>query len=357
MNYIAVRVDCSDEPSSRWYNGCGINRDVFLLTSESDIFVPQYGMKIVTKKEEASWKVAVELQIVDQSSGEKDADIHVYIKDAEGQIVAKAKRGISEVTDGRISFEISLDTVNLWSTEDPQLYTCESVIETEGERDVSVDQFGFRTIEFVANKGMYLNGVHTKLKGMCLHHDAGCLGAAAWEEVWKKRLLMLKEMGCNAIRTTSNPYPSMILKLFDVHTSEELLRLQEIFIKGRPDPVRDEAHLNFEINKERPTGPFSEKVIGRWKAGEYQYEFQENGSLVRYVGKFQETIGYWWYDFPVDCFETPDYAGTGEVWYITGEKNKMEFTDQSCTCLKLDNTNGAMAAAWKKEEELLFTRI
>ena len=78
---------------------------------------------------------------------------------------------------------------------------------------------------------------------------------------------------------------------------------------------------------------------------------------MRYVGKFQETIGYWWYDFPVDCFETPDYAGTGEVWYITGEKNKMEFTDQSCTCLKLDNTNGAMAAAWKKEEELLFTRI
>ena len=89
------------------------------------------------------------------------------------------------------------------------------MIETEGERDVSVDQFGFRTIEFVANKGMYLNGVHTKLKGMCLHHDAGCLGAAAWEEVWKKRLLMLKEMGCNAIRTTSNPYPSMILKLCD----------------------------------------------------------------------------------------------------------------------------------------------
>ncbi len=847
LNYIAVRVDCSDDPSSRWYNGCGINRNVYLLSSESDLFIPQYGMKIITEKQSLEWKVTVAIQLVNKFPVNRDARISVYIKEGK-TIVAQKEQSIRQDEAGEIKFEFSLEKVKLWSPDTPELYTCVGVIETEDARDISTDTFGFRTVEFLSEKGMYLNGVHTKLKGVCVHHDAGCLGAAAWEEVWRKRLLMLKEMGCNAIRTSHNPFPSNFLylcdelgllvmdecfdgwdvpkaphdygclwnehykedlidfvnrdknhpcvfiwsignevlkmkpemtkelidivhsvdqtryvtcgvndvtavsdanrailevagyndgggacflydydherrpeqlmiateaphtlqtrgfyrtltwwrdknqprmeipnlterevftdqklqysssydncgvrtcardsweiaekrlylcgefrwtgfdylgevssgefpmrmgnygvidmanfpkdhfylyqsmwsdkpmvhmlphwthryvvegtnipvwvytncksaelfingkslgrkekgtkknlewlvpyekgivevqafteegtvlsermetaceprqlfckmeklseyicfmrvevrdengvfvpygdsptaiktvncllmgsdngcpdditylkskerrtfnglclyvigidkareekakvivggllgnryfdetcnvsiqveayllsgrktdckvkicytldgsvpkfngteyqrelclrettcvkaKVFDCDTCEEVLNLQEVFIKGRPNPVCDESHLNFEVNIDRPSGPFSDKLIGKWKADEYLYEFCKDGKLIRYVGKFEECVGYWWYDFPVDCFETPDYAGTGEVWFMTGEKNIIKLEDQTCSRLKMDNANGAISAAWKKVTEVLFMRI
>ncbi len=847
LNYIAVRVDCSDEPSSRWYNGCGINRDVFLLTSESDIYIPQYGMNIITKKKDLEWQIHTDIEIIDQSEMNNSAELTVYIK-KDNQIIDKKSCPISEAKEGKIAVDFWISNPQLWSVETPELYVCEAVIDTQEGKDVFIERFGFRTIEFISNEGFFLNGKNMKLKGMCLHHDLGSLGAAAWEEVWKKRILMLKEMGCNAIRTTSNPYPSIILnlcdelgmlvmdecfdgwdvpkahhdygylweenykkdltdfinrdknhpcifiwsignevlnmrpdltqelmnivrsvdstrkitcgvndvteasdknrgildvagyndgggacflydadhekrpdqlmiateaphtlqtrgfyrtltwwrdknlprieipnltdeevftdqklyysssydncgvrtcardsweiaenrsylcgefrwsgfdylgevfvgdfpmrmgnfgiidtanfpkdhyylyqsmwtekpmvhilphwthrylnektiipvwvytncenvelflngrslgkktkgskknlewmvpyekgiievkavasdgsivservetsgepkqlvyrfeklsdrmsfitaqvrdqkavlvpygdsptaiktincildgsdngcpddvthlksnkrrtfngmclyiirfekdkrdeakiilggilgsryfdkechvnlqvdaylasgqiieedykicyttdgttpkidseeyvdqlcfeettcmkvKVFDRDTSEELLTLQEIFIKGRPDPVVDEAHLNFEINKDKPTGPFSDKLVGLWKASEYQYEFCKEGTLMRHVGKYKEKVGYWWYDFPVDCFETPDYAGVGEIWFLTGEKNKIEFSDQSCKKLEMNNDNGAISAVWKQENVVEFYPI
>ncbi len=855
LNVIMVRVDCSDEPSSRWYNGCGIHRDVYLLTTTIGTYIPQYGMQIITNKHGSTWQVQAHIKIIVPLVAPKNPSKIVVSIQKDHEVITEASCMIDEgtvdiqassrqLTHAR-TLTLSVGNPKLWSPDSPELYTCKAVIHTEEGKDIHTEQFGFRKIQFIPQQGLFINEKPVKLKGMCLHHDAGSLGAATWKEVWEKRLLMLKEMGCNAIRTTSNPYPSVMLslcdelgilvmdecfdgwdipkahhdygylweknykkdladfierdknhpsifiwsignevlkmkteltkelmnvaksidptrsitcgvndvtetsdsnrsvldvagyndgggacflydndhakrpkqlmiateaphtlqtrgfyrtltwwrdknqprieipnltkeelftdqklyysssydncgvrtcardsweiaeqrpflcgefrwsafdylgevfvgdfpmrmgnfgiidtanfpkdhyylyqsmwtqkpmlhilphwthrylasgtaipvwvytncqdvelflngeslrkqtkgkkkhlswmvpynkgilearattqdgtvlckqvatagepakllvsfealgdrmnfvtaeiqdtkgvmvpyadsptaihttncvlmgsdngcpddvthlqspirrgfnglcryivrfdeatkdmakiilggilgnryfdttchvtiqvgsytawgtqtqsnvricytidgttpkpqssqytnplcfttttclkvKVFDADTHKTLLTLQEVFIKGRPEPVRDEAHVNFELNKDKPAGPFSDKLVGHWQADGYTYTFCKDGTLLRYVGTLQEKIGYWWYDFPTDCFETPDYAGTGEIWFITGEKNPIAFDSQTCTKLVMDNANGAISAAWKQDMVLEF---
>ncbi|HNW55362.1 MAG TPA: glycoside hydrolase family 2 TIM barrel-domain containing protein, partial [Bacteroidales bacterium] len=103
-----------------------------------------------------------------------------------------------------------------WSLEQPNLYTLRTIIKQDGKIiDQNEQQIGLRALTFDANKGFALNGVWTKVKGVCIHHDAGCLGAAVPREVWKRRLINLKAMGCNAIRLSHNPQAPEVYELCD----------------------------------------------------------------------------------------------------------------------------------------------
>ncbi len=217
-NEVVVVVDHSRYADSRWYTGSGIYRNVWLITSNK-LHVAQWGIYAYTKT--SSEKKAVVHVTVDlQNETTKDAKLQVIsnLKNTEGKIVGKAKSAVSVKANaqGKAEFDIAVSKPNLWSIDNPYLYTIETQVVANGKVvDEVVTTTGIRTIAFDPNKGLSLNGKNIKLKGVCLHHDAGVLGAAVPREVWADRLATLKQIGCNAIRMSHNPQAPALYELCD----------------------------------------------------------------------------------------------------------------------------------------------
>jgi len=217
-NVIAVRVDNSEQPNSRWYSGCGIYRNVWLTVVEP-VHIDQWGTyvttPIVSNKQAA---VNVVTQIKNDSKSQTSIELRSQIFDNKGILIKE----VSSTTDvsGEKSREVkqSIEFANpkLWSIETPYLYKLVSQICVDKK---VVDQyetpFGIRNFSFDANKGFILNGIQTKIKGVCMHHDLGCLGAAVNKRAIQRQLEILKEMGCNGIRCSHNPPAPELLDLCD----------------------------------------------------------------------------------------------------------------------------------------------
>lgn len=217
-NVIAVRVDHSKFADSRWYTGSGIYRNVFLIIT-SNIHVRQYGTFITTPKVSSSEaEVFVKTIIVNDSSESKKIILRNKIKDSAGNIIKVIESTvlIESSEEKEVPQCMTIKTPSLWSVDNPYMYNALTEIVLN---DKVIDQystpFGIRYFEFDANKGFSLNGVNMKIKGVCVHHDAGCLGAAVPAKVWIRRLEILKEMGCNAIRMSHNPPDPVLLDLCD----------------------------------------------------------------------------------------------------------------------------------------------
>lgn len=210
-NLIAIRVDCSEEPSSRWYNGCGMTRPVWLYMGERQS-IPPHGIQIVCEDiTKQACSVHINVQIDSFYESFLDTQLKLRIIDSKGQEEAVST---IQAKDNNHAV-LSVENPRFWDIDNPVQYTCEASVIYDGKVDTMYQKFGVRTVEFIPNKGFFLNGKWMKLKGVCNHHDAGCLGAAVPEAVWKKRLLMLKEMGCNAIRTSHNPFVPFFYDLCD----------------------------------------------------------------------------------------------------------------------------------------------
>lgn len=226
LNLLVVKVDCSDEPSSRWFNGAGMNRNVWLLEGEHQ-YIPYNGSYIYTEQvDENTYDVHTEVTIINQEK-EKTGQLCVTMKHLDGTAITKKIKSI-QIKEGKNQEKISLvlEDAKLWSFETPNLYVCEMTITTDQGIDCLRQQFGVRTIAFKSNEGFFLNGIHTLLKGVCLHHDGGCVGSAVPKGLWKKRILMLKEMGCNAIRTSHNPFNP---EFYDICDEVGMLVMDEAF--------------------------------------------------------------------------------------------------------------------------------
>jgi beta-galactosidase len=217
-NLIAVRVDNSIQPNSRWYSGSGIYRHVWLNIAGS-VHIAQWGMYITTPKvDSSSALVSFRTSIENKSSIAKKIVLHSVIKNGTGKEIVSLNTVVSLKPSVKTDIEqsITIDSLALWSIEIPSLYTLDSYILEGGKiTDNLSSTFGIRKIEFDRDKGFFLNGKQVKINGVCLHHDAGCLGAAVPEKAWKRRLQLLKEMGCNAIRTSHNPPAPEFLDLCD----------------------------------------------------------------------------------------------------------------------------------------------
>lgn len=209
-NQLAIRLENQPE-SARWYPGAGLFRNVHLVLTEKE-HVPIWGTFVTTpfvSKTYASVKLLTTLKNV--QPGEK---IHIatQILDYNHNVVA-SKDNIQKLSvDNKIEQNLIVTSPDLWSPETPVLYTAVSKIYL-GTRlvDTYSTRFGIRELKFVPDKGFFLNGVNRKFKGVCLHHDLGPLGAVVNTSALKHRLSMLKDMGCNAIRTTHNmPAPELI---------------------------------------------------------------------------------------------------------------------------------------------------
>lgn len=218
VNIIAVRVDNSVQPNSRWYSGSGIYRHVWLNIT-GPVHIAQWGTYITTPVAEPSAAtVKVRTSIGNNLKIAKNLVLRSAVINGSGKEVAAAETPVTLSSTGMTEVEqsIKVDSPSLWSVETPSLYTLRSTLLEETKPvDNYNTTFGIRKIEFDTDKGFFLNGKHVKMNGVCLHHDAGCLGAAVPEQAWERRLQLLKEMGCNAIRTSHNPPAPEFLDLCD----------------------------------------------------------------------------------------------------------------------------------------------
>ena len=244
-NVIAVRVDHSRYADSRWYTGSGIYRHVRLRFTDP-LRLAHWGTSVTTPIATASSAtVRVETTIDNASPAARDVSLESEIV-LHGTVVARAAS--SGRIDGRgrqtLVQSIGVARPERWSTESPTMYVLRQRIHAS---DIVTDDvettFGIRSIRFDPNDGFFLNEQPLKLKGVCLHHDAGSVGAAVPEAVWERRLRTLKELGVNAIRTSHNPPAPEFLDLCD--------RLGLL--------VKDEAFDEFT--------PAKNKWVSGWNAG------------------------------------------------------------------------------------------
>lgn len=217
-NVLAVRVDHSRFADSRWYTGSGIYRHARLRLTDK-LRLAHWGTYVTTPEVTPdSATVRVETTIENGIGRDESFSLETELFASDGRTVAKvtASGTLADATNQTIRQQIKIPGPRVWSPGSPVLYNVKSRLHRGGDLvDETSTPIGIRTLRFDPDQGFFLNGVSTKLKGVCLHHDAGCLGAAVPDKVLERRLRILKELGANAIRTSHNPPAPELLDLCD----------------------------------------------------------------------------------------------------------------------------------------------
>lgn len=216
-NTVTIELD-NQNGSSRWYPGGGIYRNVW-LTQTSLAGIGHWGTFVTTEMKDGKAVVKVQTTLRGRAS-EGELELAILKKDdfmrkGHGKAIATASKQTGEVYDGKV-IEQTLEISNpaLWDVDNPQLYILATSFHAKGSHDYSTMDFGIRTAQWTED-GFFLNGKRLYLKGVCMHHDAGALGAVWNTGAWERRLAILKKMGCNAIRTSHNPPAPELLDLCD----------------------------------------------------------------------------------------------------------------------------------------------
>ena len=228
-NVVAVRVDNAEQPNSRWYSGCGIYRHVW-LRELNPVHVALWGTfvrqdKVTDKRVNCTVVTDIDNKLNDGVKASLKTDIVA----PNGLVVATATSKVDLAGNGNATVTQPMTFKNpvLWSTKNPAMYKVVSTVKVDGQTvDEYVTKTGFRYLKFDAKTGFALNGERMKLNGVCLHHDAGALGAVVNKAAIERQLKILMEMGTNAIRSTHNPPAPELLELCD---SLGLLVMDETF--------------------------------------------------------------------------------------------------------------------------------
>lgn len=226
---IAVYVDHRDIADSRWFTGSGITRKVTLTVTDAVHMVPD-GISFTTPSvsaEAAFWQVRTEIR----NAASTDANVTLLhrLTDCTDTIISEAAGSMSVPAGsvGIADISSSIENPFLWSPDHPNLYTLSTYLQSNNELSlIDTRKVGIRDFVFDADRGFFLNKEPLLLKGVCLHHDAGCLGAAVTPAIWRRRLASLKKMGCNAIRTSHNPH---MPELYDLCDSMGFIMMDEAF--------------------------------------------------------------------------------------------------------------------------------
>ena len=245
-NVIAVRVDNSQQPNSRWYSGSGIYRHVRLVATSRTRFDRWGVFHHTVALEDGTATVQVHSDITNGEARSRDLTVRQSVLDAAGAVVATAEKAVALSAGGQMTLDQQLQIADakLWDTESPYLYTLRSQLLASGrEIDCVESTLGVRTIEYDVDRGFLLNGRQVKMKGVNLHHDAGAVGAAVPERVWERRIELLKEGGCNAIRTAHNPPAPEFLDLCDQHGMLVMDEAFDMWVAGK-NPY--DYHLVFD---------------------------------------------------------------------------------------------------------------
>lgn len=217
-NIIAVKVDNSKQPNSRWYSGSGIYRNVWLVKT-NPVHIDHWGTFVTTPQvNEDSARIMIDVKIRNKRKREGGFDIRTVIYDNNEKEIASTSTDNTALNDSVITIqqEINVSSPHLWSIEDPYLYKIVTFVEQDGELfDQYETPLGIRYFKFDSEKGFFLNGKSVKIKGVCNHHDLGALGAAVNTRALERQLEIMKEMGVNGIRTAHNPPAPELLDLCD----------------------------------------------------------------------------------------------------------------------------------------------
>lgn len=218
VNVVALRVDNARQPNSRWYTGSGIYRHVW-LTLVDRLHVGHWGTYVTTPRaDSAGAEVVVRTRVENGYATPRRGVLRSVVTDSAGHEVARGEIPFSLAPGQKVELEqqLRVESPQLWSVETPTLYALHSIVRDGGRTaDVATTTFGIRSITYDKDRGFLLNGRQVKMRGMNLHHEAGGLGAAVPEQVWRHRLEALKAMGANAIRTAHNPPAPEFLDLCD----------------------------------------------------------------------------------------------------------------------------------------------
>jgi len=216
-NLIAVKADHSEFADSRWYTGSGIYRDVHLIVKDQVYLQPENIAFSTPEVSTQSATIQVNTEINNSTTKPSAITLKLVLVDPKGKVATQEERKLSAKAGlNTTQFKQSLSNPSLWSIDEPNLYQLKlSVIRDGKTTDEVIQEVGIRSIHFDANKGFFLNDKNLKLKGVCIHDDAGALGVAVPEEVWVRRLKTLKEAGVNSLRLSHNPHASYLYNLCD----------------------------------------------------------------------------------------------------------------------------------------------
>lgn len=305
-NIITVRVDHSQSADSRWYTGSGIYRNVWLVYA-NPVHIAQWGVYAYPTVDKNKGTLKIETEVENGSATPAVLTVinELYAPDGKKVAGSSGKLSVAPGEKRKINTDLRVNKPLLWSIDHPVLYTLKTKILKDGTAiDQTSTTTGFRTFTFDPDKGFALNGKWMKMKGVCIHHDAGVLGSAVPRQVWKERLLMLKEIGCNAIRTSHNPQAPDLYELCD-----------ELGIL-----VLNEAYDEWEFPKR--------KWLEGWNVGtpgfQGSYDFfeawgeQDLADMVRrdrnHVSVFAWSIGNE-VDYPNDPYSHPVLDGGGDTGF------------------------------------------
>lgn len=249
VNELAVRLE-NETDSSRWYPGAGIYRNVHLIVTE-DTHIPIWGVQVTTPKvSESLAQVLVKTKAVTMEGVSRDnLRLVTEIKDPKGEVVAMAEDALNIYDNSLFEQYVDVPNPQLWSVDTPQLYTASSKLYDGDElKDEYATRFGIRTIEIVPEEGMFINGKEVKFKGVCNHHDLGPLGAAVNDAAIRRQIRIMKDMGCNAIRTSHNmPAPELV----EACDEMGMMLMLESFDEWRTAKVKNGYHKHFDEWAER----------------------------------------------------------------------------------------------------------
>ena len=251
-NVIAVKVDNSAQPNSRWYTGSGIYRKVWLLTTNK-IAVDEWGTYVNTslsKNKDAL--VNITTNIKSDLTNKSNILLVTNVYDAKGKLITSEQTCLAGRQANKLNIDsnglkivqkLSIANPKLWSIDKPVMYKAVTKLFKNGKViDTYETPFGIRTFHFDAAKGFFLNGKHVKIWGVCDHHDLGALGAAVNKRAIERQLEILKSMGCNAIRTAHNPPSVELLDLCDRMGFIVMDEAFDMWLKGKN---KKDYHLDF----------------------------------------------------------------------------------------------------------------
>jgi len=323
-NVLAVRVDNSREPSARWYHGCGIYAHV-KLTVKAPLHIAEDGIFVSTPEvSDLIADVSVETELKNLSDKHPSGMLETILLDPSGQVVARDERSVQlKAGEGKTVHQmLQVKRPLRWSTETPHLYRTVSRVRIG---DVVVDEvstrFGIRTVRWETNTGFWLNGENLKLKGVCDHLEAGPVGAAKPDELIRWQIQLLKDMGCNAIRTAHNP---QVPVFYDLCDEMGMLVMDEIFDGWKKKAPEDYGSQAFDEWWERDLRAFMKRnrnhpSVVIWSVG------NETGGpvakdLVRVCHEMDPTR-----------FVTSGHSGSRhmDVFGVNGHSEKQHFYDHS----------------------------
>lgn len=286
-NVVAVRVDNSDQPNSRWYSGCGIYRHVW-LTKTAPVHVAHWGVHADARVVKGKGRLDIAVTLEGQGT------VANTLIAPDGRVVGRSK-GLKST--------INVSNPKLWSCETPYIYTLRTEVSSGGRViDTYETTTGFRSFRFDPATGFWLNGRNMKLNGVCEHHDFGCLGAALNEDALHRKLTKLKAMGVNSIRSSHNPPAPELLAMCD---TMGLIVMDESFDMWRRKKTQNDYARFFDEWHERDLADLilrdrnhpsilmwsiGNEVLEQWSSAEADTLTLEQANLILNAGHDASTL-------------------------------------------------------------------